>query len=150
MWGWGDHRGLPPPWTCWYSHGWQGGRLLVKRPSQPLGPMRSHTPVEYISNLIMHISCHSQSVSWAQLLLLQCPSICPNNSHQVLVSLVSPSWLYLLISIGYQSQTHLAHAIKIFNSSVAPYEAITLDSILSSPLQQKALSFKACYHLFQA
>ena len=35
---------------------------------------------------------------------------------------------------GHQSRTHLAHAVEIFNSCVAPSEKISLDSILSSPM----------------
>ncbi|KAL5482161.1 hypothetical protein EMCRGX_G022455 [Ephydatia muelleri] len=35
-----------------------------------------------------------------------------------------------------------AHAVEIFNSCVAPSETISLDSILTSPLGQKALSLK--------
>ena len=35
---------------------------------------------------------------------------------------------------GHQSHTHLAHAVEIFNSCVAPSEKISLDSILSSPM----------------
>ena len=43
---------------------------------------------------------------------------------------------------GHQSHTHLAHDVEIFNSCVAPSEKISLDSILSSPMWQKALSSK--------
>ena len=41
---------------------------------------------------------------------------------------------------GHQSHTHLAHDVEIFNSCVAPSEKISVDSILSSPMLQKALS----------
>ena len=47
-----------------------------------------------------------------------------------------------LSGYGHQSLTHLAHAMEIFNSCVAPSEKISLDSILSSPMRQKTLSSK--------
>ena len=43
---------------------------------------------------------------------------------------------------GHQSHTHLAHAVEIFNTCVAPSDLISLDSILTSPLRQRALSSK--------
>lgn len=55
----GDHRSLPPPWTCQYSHGLLGGRQLVIKPSLPLGPMPSHASgIHFRPN-----SAHSMSFS---------------------------------------------------------------------------------------
>ena len=80
-------------------------------------------------------NCMSQStsvdmtdLSWKRSLMLHAPAA-------YIASVCSSGY-------GHQSHTHLAHAVEIFNSCVAPSETISLDSILTSPLGQKALSSK--------
>ena len=51
---------------------------------------------------------------------------------------------------GSASNRHLLSAISKFNALVSPTEAITVESVLSSPLSQHALCKKLDDHLFQS
>ena len=51
---------------------------------------------------------------------------------------------------GSANNSHLLSAISKFNALVSPTEAITVESVLSSPLSQHALCKKLDDHLFQS
>ena len=51
---------------------------------------------------------------------------------------------------GSASNRHLLSAVLMFNALVSPTEAITVESVLSSPLSQHALCKKWNDHLFQS
>ena len=51
---------------------------------------------------------------------------------------------------GLQSSHHLSQAVEIFNSLVSPADAISVESLLISPVSQKSLSAKLDDHVFNA
>ena len=51
---------------------------------------------------------------------------------------------------GLQSSHHLSQAVEIFNSLVSPADAISVKSLLTSPVSQKSLSAKLDDHIFNA
>ena len=51
--------------------------------------------------------------------------------------------------IGSPDNTHLQQAVSHFNAQISPQDSLTVEAVLNTPPQQKALSLKLDTHMFQ-